>query len=77
MLSATGGVQSNGNHTVTITGSLAAVNADLATLSDTDGTAGADTITVNASDSLGNAATAQTIAVNATSELITVPGAQG
>ena len=77
VLSATGGTQSNGNHTETITGSLAAVNADLATLSDTDSTAGADTITLNATDSFGNAATAQTIAVNATSGLaITVPGAQ-
>ena len=33
------------------------MNADLATLSDTDGTAGTDTITVNATDSFGNGAT--------------------
>jgi len=41
------------------------LNSDLATLSDTDGTAGSDTITLNASDSLGNKATQQTIAVTA------------
>jgi hypothetical protein len=42
---------------------LADVNATLATLSDTDGTAGADTIAVNASDSFGHAAAEQSIAV--------------
>ena len=77
-LSATGGVQSNGGHTLTFTGlSLATLNSDLATLKDTDGTAGPDTITVNASDSFGNSATAQTIAVTANGvPVITVPGAQ-
>ena len=66
VLTATGGVQSNGGHTLTFTGlSLATLNSDLATLKDTDGTAGPDTITVNASDSFGNSATAQTIAVTA------------
>ena len=77
-LSATGGVQSNGGHTLTFTGlSLATLNSDLATLKDTDGTAGPDTITVNASDSFGNGATAQTIAVTANGvPVITVPGAQ-
>jgi len=39
------------------------LNTDLATLSDSDATAGADTITVNASDSFGNAAVAKTVAV--------------
>ena len=49
----------------------------MATLKDTDGTAGPDTITVNASDSFGNGATAQTIAVTANGvPVITVPGAQ-
>ena len=38
-------------------------NADLATLTDTDADAGSDTITLNASDSFGNSAAAQTIAV--------------
>ena len=41
------------------------MNSDLGTLKDADGTAGPDTITVNASDSFGNVATAQTIAVTA------------
>ena len=54
----------NGGHTLTFTGlSLATLNIDLATLKDTDGTAGPDTITVNASDSFGNIATTKTIAV--------------
>ena len=66
VLTATGGVQSNSGHTLTFTGlSLTTLNADLATLKDSDGTAGPDTITVNASDSFGNSATAQTIAVTA------------
>ena len=60
VLTATGGVQSNGGHTLTFTGvSLTTLNSDLGTLKDTDGTAGPDTITVNASDSFGNAATAR------------------
>ena len=53
------------------------MNSDLGTLKDSDGTAGPDTITVNASDSFGNAATAQTIAVTANgAPVIAVPGAQ-
>ena len=53
------------------------MNSDLGTLKDTDGTAGPDTITINASDSFGNSATAQTIAVTANGvPVITVPGAQ-
>ncbi len=39
--------------------------SDLGTLTDTDGTTGSDTITVNAKDSFGNAATQHTIAVTA------------
>ena len=66
VLIATGGTQSNSNHTVTISGSLASVNADLATLSDTDASAAADTINVSASDSLGNTATPASIAVSVT-----------
>ena len=77
-LSATGGVQSNGGHTLTFSGlSLTTLNSDLGTLKDSDGTAGPDTITVNASDSFGNGATAQTIAVTANGvPVIAVPGAQ-
>ncbi|MGD1212983.1 MAG: hypothetical protein ABR973_16735 [Candidatus Acidiferrales bacterium] len=43
---------------LTISGTLTQVNADLTTLSDTDGTTEADTITLNASDSFGNVGTA-------------------
>ena len=70
--------RSNGGHTLTFSGlSLATLNSDLGTLKDTDGTAGPDTITVNASDSFGNAATAATIAVTANgAPVIAVPGAQ-
>ena len=54
-----------------------AVNSDLATLTDTDATAGSDTITVNASDSFGNTRHAQTIAVTVNGlPAITAPSAQ-
>jgi hypothetical protein len=66
VLNATGGTQSNSDHTLTISGSLAAVNADLATLSDTDSTAAADSITVNATDSYGNSATSASVSVAVT-----------
>ena len=53
------------------------MNSDLGTLKDTDGTAGPDTITLNASDSFGNSATAATIAVTVNgAPVITVPGAE-
>ena len=59
-------VPSNGGKTLTISGSYAAVNASLGTLYDTEPTAGVsvDTLTLNATDSFGNAATQQTVAVN-------------
>ena len=67
LLSATGtGVTGSGTTSLTITGSLATVNSDLATLSDTDPTTPSDTITLNAVDSFGFAATPQTIAVTVT-----------
>jgi hypothetical protein len=66
VLSANGGIASNFGHTLTISGPLSQVNADLATLSDTDGAVGSDTITLNASDSFNNSAAAQTIAVTTT-----------
>jgi hypothetical protein len=67
-LSATDGTWNATNHTLTLSGlSLTTLNSDLATLKDTDSTSGSDTITVNATDSFGNAATQQTIAVNASS----------
>jgi len=52
---------SNGGKTLTIGGTLSQVNAALATLSDTDATAGSDTITI--SDSIGAHATPATIEV--------------
>ena len=55
---------SNGGRTLTIAGTLAEVNADLTTLTDTDASIAPDTITVNAGDSFGNAASPQSIAVN-------------
>ncbi len=78
LLSATGtGVTGSGTRNLTLTGSLAQVNADLATLKDTDGTAGADTITINARDSFGNVATVGTIGLGVSARpIITVPGAQ-
>ncbi len=51
--------------TLTIIGSLSDVNTDLGTLTDTAATAGPDTITVNATDSNGNSALQQTIAITA------------
>ncbi len=78
VLTASGGTQSNGGHTLTLSGlSLTTLNSDLATLSDSDGTAGADTITLNGSDSFGNSATQKTIAVVVNGlPVIAVPGAQ-
>jgi hypothetical protein len=67
LLSATGtGVSGSGTTSLTISGSLVAVNSALATLSDTDGTASSDTITLNATDSFGVAAAPQSIAVTVT-----------
>jgi hypothetical protein len=50
---------SNGGRTLTISGSVTQVNAALGTLSDTDGTAGPDIITLNATDGFGNTAVKQ------------------
>ena len=78
-LSASGeGVAGSGSSKLTITGSLSQVNAELATLTDTDGTVGSDTITLTASDSFGNQATPQTIAVTVTGlqPVLTVSGGQ-
>ncbi len=67
LLSATGtGVTGSGTNSLTITGSLATVNSDLATLTDTDATTPSDTITLNAVDSFGVAAAPQSIAVTVT-----------
>ena len=66
-LAATGtGVSGAGTSALTISGSLSQVNADLATLTDTDISTAADTIAVNATDSFGNTAAQQTIDVTVT-----------
>ena len=44
------------------------MNAELATLTDTDGTSGSDTITLTAKDSFNNQAAPQTIAVTVSAE---------
>ena len=62
VLAASGGSWDSSDHTLTISGSLSALNTDLATLTDTNGTAGTDNITMTATDSFGNRAT-QTIDV--------------
>ena len=67
---ATGGggtiTSSNGGKTLTITGTLAQVNADLTTLTESEVTAGSDTITIKASDSNGGQAVSKSIAVTVT-----------
>ena len=68
-LSATGsGVSGSGTTSLSITGSLGQVNSDLATLTDTDAATAADTITLNASDSFGNKAAPQPIAVSVSTQ---------
>ena len=71
LLSATGtGVTGSGTTSLTITGSLATVNSDLATLSDTDATTPSDTIKLTATDSFNVAAAPQSIAVTVTPGLV-------
>ncbi|HZL00452.1 MAG TPA: hypothetical protein VFC47_11195, partial [Caulobacteraceae bacterium] len=70
LLSATGtGVSGSGTTSLTISGSVAVVNAALATLKDTEAATGADTITLGATDGFGNAAATKTIAVTTTSNI--------
>ena len=72
---ATGGATSRRRAatSLTIAGSLAQVNSDLARSTDNDASTAADTITVNASDSFGNSAAPQSIAVSVTSSSSTAP----
>jgi hypothetical protein len=64
LLAATGtGITGSGSNAMTVSGTLAQVNADLATLTDTDAKTPSDKITLNATDSFGNVAAAKTIAV--------------
>jgi hypothetical protein len=80
LLSATGsGITGSGTTSLTITGSLAQVNADLATLSDSDGSPPSDTLTITATDSLGNSAVPDTVAITvkqvSLTPVITAPAA--
>ena len=63
VLSATGGTWDSFEHTLTITGTLSQVNSDLVSLTDKDSTTRSDTIYVNASDSFGDCAAQELIAV--------------
>ena len=63
VLSATGGTWDSFEHTLTITGTLSQVNSDLVSLTDKDSTTRSDTIYVNASDSFGDCAAQESIAV--------------
>ena len=62
----------NGTKTLTIAGSLADVNATLATLTDTNNTPGSDTIIVAATDGFGNAAAANGVVALTVNSLPTV-----
>lgn len=55
-----------------MTGSLAQVNADFATLADNEATAASDTISLSASDSLGNSSAAASINVQVTGQNYTL-----
>ena len=72
-----GSISGSGTTSLTITGTLSQVNADLATLSDTDPSSGSDTITLTAKDSFGNSAQQQTIAVTASPNLTIAINAVG
>ena len=65
-VAATGtGVSGSGTTKVTMAGTLAQVNAALGSVTDTDAAGTADTLTVNAADSLGNNAAAASVAITA------------
>ena len=58
---------SNGGQTLTFAGTLAQINADLGTLTDTETSTAADTLSVTASDSFGNSTAAPTqLTINVT-----------
>lgn len=73
-LAATDGVVSGG--TLTLTGDLDTVNADLATLTDNEPAAGPATLLIGAVDSFGNIAPTQTadLTVNPRTPTVTAPG---
>src|SRR6185312_8766975 len=68
-----GAVTGNGSNSLLINGTLSQVNAALATLSDTDTTAGTDTITFNAVDVFGNTALQQTTAITVNGDPVVAP----
>ena len=69
-VSGTGGtITGSGSNDTVISGTLAEVNSYLGTLSDTNGTTGSDGITLIATDSMGHAATTQTIHVMVNSDV--------
>jgi hypothetical protein len=73
LLSTTGsGVSGSGTTTLTVTGTLTAVDNALAKLKDTDSVVETDTINITATDSLGNTATPAGITVTVTG----APGAR-
>ena len=59
-----GTITGTGTTDLIVSGTLTQVNADLATLTDTETTTVSELMTLNATDSLGNSATQQAIAVN-------------
>lgn len=70
LLSATGtGVSGSGTTKLVVSGTLAQVNAALATLTDSDPVVGTDVITVAAVDSSGNSAANKTVNVYVTSAI--------
>ena len=77
LLSATGATSGNGSNDLTIANvSLSQLNTDLATLTDKNGTAGTDNITVQVTDSFGNVGTQSFgVTVNG-APVIAVPGLQ-
>jgi autotransporter passenger strand-loop-strand repeat protein len=64
-----GTITGTGTPFLTIVGTLSQVNADLTTLTDADSILGSDTITVDASDSVGGVATPATISAGLTPAL--------
>ena len=71
-----GTITGSGTNDLVIQGTLSQVNADLATLTDKNGTAGPDNITVQVTDSLGNVGTQSFGVTVATAPVISGPGPQ-
>jgi autotransporter passenger strand-loop-strand repeat protein len=65
------GITGAGTKAVTLTGSLAAVNADLATLTVTEAATGADTLKIGVTDSLGQSAAAVSVGLTTIKPAVT------